>query len=276
MQDLFASGVKSCKKVYKYIQKASKGKLVLITVGTGATYLISHWLFTKRAIRHPKIPSYHCEWRPWFGTTLYWLNCINNRQYHRATADILLGAKIYCEKHNYDSPKGVYKATWYSRGGLWNTVQLLDPDLIKYVFETKFESFIKGDSIQQRLSDLLGNGIFVSDPPQWRSHRLAASRMFSMRNLQDFMFDTAYSQCSVFIKKLQQLSEDKDHEIDIYDLFAKYTLDTFGTIAFGQSLGIIENIPNQHPFSVAFDGYLDKVVFRWAYPWWKSLKLSHI
>lgn len=48
---------------------------------------------------------------------------------------------------------------------------ILNPDIAKYVFDTKFESFKKGDRIQMELEELLGDGIFASDPPKWKFHR---------------------------------------------------------------------------------------------------------
>eukprot|EP01084_Bolivina_argentea_P075032 136064_1 len=68
-----------------------------------------------------------------------------------------------------------------SRIGGFITVFLMNPKLIKFVFETNFEDFAKSDNIRNRLVELLGDGIFASDPPRWRQHRKIGSKMFSMR-----------------------------------------------------------------------------------------------
>ena len=50
-------------------------------------------------------------------------------------------------------------------------IVILDPEIAKCVFDTKFESFMKGDRISMELEEMLGDGIFTSDPPQWKFHR---------------------------------------------------------------------------------------------------------
>ena len=202
--------------------------------------VVSRWLIKNRGKPDPKIPSLPAPWTPWFGHLPYMVSIVNNYTYHKLTNIIIKGAEKYCIENGFDNPKDCYKALYVVRGGVFNSITLLDPDLIEFAFEKEFTSFIKGEQTAERLSDLLGNGIFTSDPPRWRTQRLAASRMFSMRNLQNFMFETAISQCNLFIKKLKYLNNNNNNnnEIDIYDLFAKYTLDTFVTIAFGESLGM--------------------------------------
>ena len=46
-------------------------------------------------------------------------------------------------------------------------ITILDPDIARFIFETKFESFKKGERIAMELEEMLGEGIFTSDPPEW-------------------------------------------------------------------------------------------------------------
>ena len=68
-------------------------------------------------------------------------------------------------------------------------ITIYDPKIAKYVFDTKFNCFVKGYRLQRELNEILGDGIFTSDPPKWKFHRKVASRMFSMRNLKNYMFE---------------------------------------------------------------------------------------
>ena len=63
-------------------------------------------------------------------------------------------------------------------------VMILDPEIAKHVFDTKFESFKKGDRIQMELEEMLGDGIFTSDPPKWKFHRKSyVSQMYIIHYL---------------------------------------------------------------------------------------------
>ena len=103
-------------------------------------------------------------------------------------------------------------------------VFIVDPEIARFVFETKFESFQKGDRISQELQEMLGDGIFTSDPPRWKFHRKVASRMFSMRNLKNYMFE-----CTVTHSKhvLAKIDSDADilNDVDIYNMLSRFTLD---------------------------------------------------
>lgn len=46
-------------------------------------------------------------------------------------------------------------------------IAIIDPETARFVFETKFESFKKGKRVAQEMEEMLGDGIFASDPPKW-------------------------------------------------------------------------------------------------------------
>eukprot|EP01083_Nonionella_stella_P060876 158749_1 len=99
---------------------------------------------------------------------------------------------------------------------------------------------MKSNEISDRLDELLGDGIFSSDPPRWRHHRKIGSKMFSMRNLKNYMFEVAKRGDTRFMAKIEELRvKQTNNVIDIHSLFAIYTLDVLVEIAFGQSLQII-------------------------------------
>eukprot|EP01084_Bolivina_argentea_P124350 220355_1 len=103
-------------------------------------------------------------------------------------------------------------------------VLIMDPEILKFVFYTKFESFKKGERIQTELGEMLGDGIFTSDPPKWKFHRKIASRMFSMRNLKDYMFECTVDHTKRVINKINS-NDEFLNDIDIYNMLGRFTLD---------------------------------------------------
>eukprot|EP01084_Bolivina_argentea_P305502 527773_1 len=89
--------------------------------------------------------------------------------------------------------------------GLTTMVTPQDPKLIKYIFQDNFTDFVKGEQVHERLNELLGDGIFSSDPPRWSMHRKIGSRMFSMRNLKNYMFEVAKRGDARFMAKIEEL-----------------------------------------------------------------------
>merc|ERR1719206_1137040 len=89
--------------------------------------------------------------------------------------------------------------------GRFPVVFLLRPDLIKLVFEERFGDFEKSAQVQNRLDEVLGDGIFASDGEIWKHHRKVGSKMFSMRNLKTYMFKVAKTGNERWMRKLEEL-----------------------------------------------------------------------
>ena len=255
----------------KWNQCEPKSKAINVTIAL-STVVVSRWLYNNRAKKHATVPSYP-NWTPYLGH-MPWLLKMGRDKILDGMTDSLISM-------------GETKAISFSRAFFWTSVQLTDPYLIDYCFNQQFEKFEKGEMINEMMYELLGNGIFASDPPQWKIHRKIASTMFSMRNLKNFMFETACDSSHKFLCKMDEMSQTTrdnlqtqnkfgDGIIDIYNLFACYTLDTFVTIAFGQSLGIIDKLPNIHPFMQAFDSTIDNIGLRFRYPFYKIRRYFNI
>jgi len=140
-------------------------------------------------------------------------------------------------------------------------IMILDPEVARVVFESQFDSFKKGQRIQDETEELLGDGIFASDPPQWKFHRKVASRMFSMRNLRNYMFECAVVHTKKVIDKIDS-DEAIQSDVDIYNILSRFTLDSFTAIAFGKSCESTAFYPRKHPFAEAFDDMVESVAKR--------------
>ena len=163
---------------------------------------------------------------------------------------------------------GAFSAFWP-----FYTVVILDPEIARFVFETKFESFKKGERIQDEMEELLGDGIFVSDLPNWKSHRKIASRMFSMRNLRNYIFDCTVDHTKIVLTKIDSDPSFRD-DVDIYNMLSRFTLDCFTAIAFGKSVDSTSIYPEKHPFAEAFDNCITNFAFRHTTPPVLQLNLS--
>ncbi|ETO35521.1 cytochrome P450 [Reticulomyxa filosa] len=200
-----------------------------------------------------------------------------------------------------------------------------DPEIIKFVFETEFESFEKGEEMEslcqthqryflkkfivvtilsgtqfadeENMSLLyISTDVYVffwtticrnlmwkkkKKKKQWKMHRKAASRMFSMRNLKEYMFSCALSGSQRTVAKLKELKDMdqfKESGVDISDILGRFTLDSFIEICFGRSLEIVESAPNEHAFSQAFDESIHICSARSVdlfWKWKKSLSIGN-
>eukprot|EP01083_Nonionella_stella_P037555 102377_1 len=143
---------------------------------------------------------------------------------------------------------------------------IFDPKVIKYVFEDNFEDYIKGPAVHDTFEELFGDGIFAIDQPEWRFHRKVASRMFSLRNLKYYMFDSAMDNVDILVNKMEELS---GTAMDLFDLFGRFTLQSFIQTAFGERLPMIQSLPNKHPFCESFDRLIVQCNLRFYDLFWK-------
>eukprot|EP00879_Flechtneria_rotunda_P012805 GHRR01013371.1.p1 GENE.GHRR01013371.1~~GHRR01013371.1.p1 ORF type:complete len:169 (-),score=8.26 GHRR01013371.1:545-1051(-) len=57
---------------------------------------------------------------------------------------------------------------------------VMDPLCLEYILKTKFQNYIKGETVYTNFEPLLGHGIFASDGPQWLWQRKLAAHMFNV------------------------------------------------------------------------------------------------
>jgi len=153
----------------------------------------------------------------------------------------------------------------------YHQIFLNTPKLCEWVFTTKFNQFYKGSSQNEKISSLFGGygqGIFVSDDQHWRFHRKIGSRMFSVRNLRDYMYSCCNNTTTKTLNVLETLRA-KHQEIDINDILGRMTFDCFTSIAFGQSFDSMSLYPDKHPFGHSFDKLVELLPKRNNEPFWK-------
>ncbi|KAF9916317.1 hypothetical protein BX616_004069 [Lobosporangium transversale] len=150
------------------------------------------------------------------------------------------------------------------------------PELMEHILKTNFDNYVKGNIFRWLLSDVLGNGIFVTDGDEWRLHRKTASNIFTTklyRSLVEGAFRTsAHDLCQVIETQCCLSSEASESPkevipIDLQANFFKLTLDAFAKLTFGIDFkSLTSSGPNE--FAEAFDYLTAAADARLANPLW--------
>lgn len=145
-------------------------------------------------------------------------------------------------------------------------ITVATPQLFEDVLKTHFENFAKGPYLNSVTSDLLGNGIFAVDGPQWVRQRKMVSNLFSLRMLRESMAESVHKHVKVLARVLQHHVDTKT-PADIANLMNRFTIETFAEIGFGVNLESLETV-EEHPFAIAFDRAQRLLVERFLRPPW--------
>jgi cytochrome P450 len=137
-----------------------------------------------------------------------------------------------------------------SPGGL-RCVFTADPENIKAILATQFTDYGKGQPFHEDWKDFLGDSIFTTDLDQWHSSRQLIRPLFIKDRVSDL--DVFEQHVQVLMEKMKETGT-KDgkqgEEIDISDLFFRYTLDAATHFLLGRSVDSLST-PEQE-FAEAF------------------------
>ncbi|KAL2635094.1 hypothetical protein R1flu_006573 [Riccia fluitans] len=153
----------------------------------------------------------------------------------------------------------------------------VDPPSVKHILKTNFVNYPKGEVFQDRMRELLGEGIFNADGDNWRTQRKVASAEFSLKSLRDFSSESFKEYACKLAGLLAQIHDDRK-EIDMQDLYMRLTLDSIGKIGFGVTIGSLpDRLPlPENEFATAFDRTNEIVTERFINPSWKLQRFLRI
>ncbi|KAH7888186.1 cytochrome P450 [Phlebopus sp. FC_14] len=114
-----------------------------------------------------------------------------------------------------------------------NRVFTTEPEYIKAMLVTQFNSFAKGDLLRDQLHSSLGTGVFNSDGDVWRFHRSMSRPFFSKDRVIDFENFEKHAEDAVNQTKAR-LRE--GYPIDFQDMVSRFTLDSATTFLFGKDV----------------------------------------
>ncbi|CAO1623661.1 unnamed protein product [Parajaminaea phylloscopi] len=110
------------------------------------------------------------------------------------------------------------------------------PAYIKAVQKDQFETFVKGQAVRRMVGDFLGEkGIFTSDGHTWFTQRKLASHIFAISNFRTQIQSAVHYD----LAKLDALcldAEKRQVQINLPDMFHRFTLEAFIKLAFGVDL----------------------------------------
>ncbi|KAG0241453.1 hypothetical protein BGW41_005911 [Actinomortierella wolfii] len=126
------------------------------------------------------------------------------------------------------------------------------PDLKGKTAPANFENYHKGPMFHWALTDILGDGIFVSDGAQWRFHRKTASNIFTTKFYRSLVKGHFKHTAMDLIRAIERSRLSGKEFVDLEGLFLKLTLDAFGKLTFGLDFqSLAKEGPNE--FGDAFD-----------------------
>jgi cytochrome P450 len=131
------------------------------------------------------------------------------------------------------------------------------PEYIHFCQKTEFEHFIKGKDFMRCFGDVLGKeGIFVADGEVWKKQRKMASHIFSVGNFKTCVQDTIQKDSTTLTSLMENASQ-SNAEINLPDLFFRFTLSSFSQMAFSADLeclpDTVEGLKKRNEFADAFD-----------------------
>ncbi|GJJ08807.1 hypothetical protein Clacol_003026 [Clathrus columnatus] len=110
------------------------------------------------------------------------------------------------------------------------TLLTVEPEHLKTILATEFESFEKGEVFNWCFQAVLGTGVFNSDGVLWKFHRSLTRPFFSRDRITDFELFNHHA--DTVISKIKQRAVEQE-PIDFQDLMSRFTLDSATQFLFG-------------------------------------------
>ena len=98
-----------------------------------------------------------------------------------------------------------------------------EPDHVKAILATQFDTFDKGPVLEDQLTSLLGTGVFNADGDMWKFHRTMTRPFFTKDRISHFDIFDRHAEDALAQAK-QRLAE--GYLIDFQDLVSRFTLDS--------------------------------------------------
>lgn len=134
---------------------------------------------------------------------------------------------------------------------------ILSPENVEYILRANFANYGKGPMFRARMKELLGEGIFNVDGSRWYEQRKISSHLFTHRNFKQRMLSTINKDVHTLVDIVGQAADKAKGnssgaaEVNFSRLFARYTLDAIGEIAFGKDIGALRG--ESADFVTSFD-----------------------
>ncbi|KAI6039226.1 cytochrome P450 [Pisolithus marmoratus] len=151
--------------------------------------------------------------------------------------DVLLSIARGFRKGHIGSPFDQYcqeyGPTFNARIMFEDRIFTTEPEHIKAILTTQFNSFEKGPVLWDQLRALLGTGVFNSDGEIWKFHRSMTRPFFSKDRISHFDIFDKHAEDALNQAKAR-LQE--GYPVDFQDMICRFTLDSATEFLFGKSV----------------------------------------
>ncbi|KAG0325682.1 hypothetical protein BG004_003156 [Podila humilis] len=165
--------------------------------------------------------------------------------------------------------------SWYTVTllGVGRVINIISPEDLDHILRINFWAYEKGSMMRTNLEPLVGQGIFGADGQHWRWQRKLSSNIFTVRAFRDWTTRVFCADGDLvrayFDRCVPSSLATEGKVVDLSDVFYKYTLDSFGSIAYGESFGCLQNPEQEVEFASAFDRLNNTLSNRFMNPFWK-------
>ncbi|KAM0347371.1 hypothetical protein ACHAPU_004891 [Fusarium lateritium] len=181
----------------------------------------------------PRIPTY----LPFGIDFIVW-----SAYYNSTNQDIKLWSNIF---HRYGRGTAPYTAEVIL--GTDRVIFTADHENIKAILATKFSEYGKGSKFYHDWKEFLGDSIFATDGRLWQDARGLIKPLFLRQRIEDL---AVFEKHTAKLTKMLQGPEGQPVDVDVKDLFFRFTLDVATDFLFGQAINSMDNPREQ--FAVAF------------------------
>ncbi|KAG0141991.1 hypothetical protein CROQUDRAFT_673829 [Cronartium quercuum f. sp. fusiforme G11] len=145
-------------------------------------------------------------------------------------------------------------------------IEISRPDWIEHVQKTNFQNYVKGDFFHEVMSDVFGQGIFVTDGAAWKSTRQVTTRIFNSKNFNTIVTPAIHQTLHSF-NDLLALKVKDSVTVELDDLFHRFTLDSFLRMTFGRESGCLSLNAGEKkvPFASSFDYVQSQMDLRFTF-----------
>ncbi|KAA1068783.1 hypothetical protein PGT21_001908 [Puccinia graminis f. sp. tritici] len=133
-------------------------------------------------------------------------------------------------------------------------VDISKPEWLEYIQKTNFHNYVKGSRFHSVMTDVFGNGIFVTDGQLWKNSRHILAPLFTVKSFKACISPSLRVNLDTLIEGLELASESRP-TVDLCDVLFKFTLNFIVYTTLGKNMGQLDqlHLPPIRPLSPSPD-----------------------
>jgi len=102
-------------------------------------------------------------------------------------------------------------------------IDISKPEWLEHIQKTNFEYYVKGSLFRSVMTDVFGNGIFVTDGTQWKKSRHILAPLFTVKSFRACISPSLRVNLDCLLEGLELASEVRP-TLDLCDVLFRFTL----------------------------------------------------